>query len=126
MKNATVYDYIASSNPFLAKRICEELGYKVTNPNTMGENLAYIVDQQGESALYKIMEHHPDKEIILEMFGKNVEKPCQACQERSMIDNYLNANGNNNGHSQAKAVENNFSVLFLAGVTILAVAILKK
>lgn len=119
----TVYEYIVSNNPQLAKDIIESFGYRVVDPRRMAENLQQLVASEGEEALKMVMANHPDKEIIVELFTEK-KTPCKACEERTLIEKYANANGSEK--SESKAVENNFSILFLAGVTILAVAILKK
>lgn len=122
--DVTVYHYIAENNPQLAKQIIEHFGYQVVDPRRMGDNLQEVVALEGEDALRLVMNNHPDKAIILELFGES-ETPCKSCEERKIFDKYVNANGASESLT-AKAVENNFSVLFLAGITILAVAILKN
>ena len=121
--DTTVYHYIADHSPQRSKQIIESFGYRVVDPRTMGNNLQTLVAQEGEEAFNMIMGEHPDKDVILELFEQG-EKPCEACKERTIFEKFANANGTEK--SEAKSVENNFSILFLAGVTILAVAILKK
>jgi hypothetical protein len=124
-----VYDYIASSNPYLAKQIINNFGYKVVNTNDMGGNLRMLVAQQGEEALKVILNNHPDKDILLELFSEKepkTEKDC-GCNNANHMRNqgYFNASGEQPDLT-AKKVDNNFSIVFLAGIMVLSVAIISK
>lgn len=119
----TVYAYIADNDPLLAKQIIEHFGYRVVSTQNMADNLQRLVSEEGEEALKLIMNNHPDKEVILEMFSKETPE-CEICKEKSLIEKYSNASGSEK--SEASKIENNFSVLFLAGVMILAISIIKK
>lgn len=126
-----VYAYIADNDPLLAKQIIEHFGYRVVSTQNMADNLQQLVSEEGEEALKLIMNNHPDKEVIIELFSQSPAE-CVECNERSSIEKYSNSNSdtysNANGlrNTEASKVENNFSILFLAGVMILAVAIIKK
>ena len=117
-----VYNYLAISNPQKTKDIINSFGYKITDPESMGGNLRTLVAKEGESALKKVIENHPDKEIILELFGEPETVSCKTCEERERFEKYLNASGSS--PSEAKKTEQNFSILFLSGIMILTVAIL--
>lgn len=116
-----VYSYVASSNPQKSRDIINSFGYKVNNPKDMGGNLRTLVASEGESALKEVLNNHPDKDVILEMFQKKSE-PCKVCQERERFQNYLNASGFD--VSDAKKTENNFSLVFMSGIMLLAFAII--
>jgi hypothetical protein len=119
-----VYDYVANSNPSQAKSIITSFGYKVKGKD-MGQNLKQLVSLEGEPALKMVMDNHPDKEIILEMFQvENEPMQCEVCKEREMFDRFLNATGGDNTISDAKKSENNFNVVFLAGAMLVSFAIL--
>jgi hypothetical protein len=123
----TVYEYIAESNPAIALGIIEQLGYQHTG-GTLGNSLKEMVSKEGEPALKLILANHPDRDIIIEMFGKtepSIIPECEICKEKKIVEKYLGTNGIATT-SEAKTVENNFSLIFLAGVTILAFAIIKK
>lgn len=83
-----VYKYVAENNPMVAQGIIESFGYEHANTPDMG--LSQLVARVGEPALKKVMENHPDKEIILELFS--VEKDCN-CKNNRGYDGFLNANG---------------------------------
>lgn len=129
----TVYDYVASNNPQGAKVLCESFGYTVANPNTMGQNLKTLVNNEGEDALKKIMDLHPDKDVIVEYFGK--PKPIEAKQQTNwgfqnktetaqILESYLNANGRQD--SDSKALATNTNTIIFASALVLAVAIIFK
>ena len=69
-----VYKYVAESNPIMAQSIIESFGYEHANTPDMG--LSQVVSKVGEPALKKVMENHPDKEIILEMFSDTKTSTC--------------------------------------------------
>lgn len=107
-----VYEYVAESSPRVAEQIMNSFNYDVINTPDMGLN--QLVDKVGEPALKKIMENHPDKDIILEMFSKTQEDKeivceCGACRNRVRNNehlNYLNFAGN---ESAPKVAEKNTS-----------------
>ena len=71
----SVYKYIAELNPNEANEFCVQQGMPDAScSDELADNLVSIVAQNGELALKKIMQLHPDKEIILEMFK------CSSCQ----------------------------------------------
>lgn len=87
-----VYKYVAENNPMVAQGIIESFGYEHANTPDMG--LSQLVAKVGEPALKKIMDNHPDKEIILEMFSsetKNSGCGCGCGGKRH--EGFLNASG---------------------------------
>jgi hypothetical protein len=72
----SVYEYVAENNPMVAERIMDSFGYTIVDTPDMG--LSQLVAKVGEPALKKVMESHPDKEIIIEMFGnENSDKKAE-------------------------------------------------
>ena len=123
-----VYNYVANSNPYVAKEICNNFGYKIVDKNNMGENLKKLVVNEGEPALKMILDNHPDKDIILELYSDlNTPKlDCASCTKNNApVEKFLNADGLIEP-TKARTVENNFSIVFLAGITVLAFAIISK
>ena len=86
-----VYKYVAESNPIGTQGIIESFGYEHANTPDMG--LSQLVARVGEPALKKVMENHPDKEIILEMFGTNQDTTCKCGCNSKRHEGFLNANG---------------------------------
>ena len=73
----SVYKYIAELNPDQANQFCVQQGIPdASNTDELANNLVSIVAQNGELALKKIMQLHPDKEIILDMFK------CSSCERQ--------------------------------------------
>ena len=81
-----VYNYVAKNNPQKASEIISSFGYKVIDRNNMGKNLKSLVANEGEPALKMILENHPDKDVILELYnpisqGKHYSCGCDGCKE---------------------------------------------
>ena len=91
----TVYEYIANVNPDAANSVCKKYGYyQIENTDELAWCLRQIVADNGEESLKKIMELHPEKEVILELFEV---KPEPKKEEVSSKPNMMNADGNNCG-----------------------------
>ena len=66
-----VYLYIAQSNPDAAFEACKKYGYfDVQNIEELAQSLQLIVAQNGEESFKEVMDLHPDKEVLLELFDK--------------------------------------------------------
>lgn len=135
-----VYQYIAESNPHFAKGILHKYGYHATNIRNnkdLGECLKKLVSVEGEGAFNEIMDKHPDKEVIMEMFAPKKEVysnmdgatasadkrncsscACASCQGRTQ-NHYMNFDG---GSSKSSTTE----IAILAGSIIVAIALLSK
>tara|TARA_R110001632_G_scaffold24491_2_gene68247 strand:+ start:2074 stop:2487 length:414 start_codon:yes stop_codon:yes gene_type:complete len=134
----TVYDYIAKNNPQGAKTLCEAYGYEITNPRSMSQNLKTLVNNEGEDALLSLMDMHPDKEFILEIFSKPTvkeEKKTSNCgcgnnnnigSSPYLLEHFINASGRQNDNSEAKALATNTNTIIFASCLVLAVAIIFK
>lgn len=122
----TIYDYIARNNPVGAKRTIESFGYKVVNPKSMGDNLRMLVAQEGEPALKSVVDLHPDKDLILEVYG----------EENKIQENFIGADGilqsavlNNNqqqNDSNAKLAQQTNTLIVALSLLVVAGLILKK
>jgi hypothetical protein len=131
----SVYNYVAESNPNDARRIINSFGYEVVDSRDLGQSLTELVAQVGEPALEKVMEAHPDKEIILEMFSKNAPETksvgcgCAKCQEKAH-GHYLNFSGaedtsSKDLNSNTLAHQTNV-ILIVASLFIATALIIKK
>jgi hypothetical protein len=75
--NVTVYEYIAEHNPDAANMVCRKYGFfQISNEQDLATCLQGIVAQGGESALKDVMECHPDKDALIELFDKKKEEDC--------------------------------------------------
>jgi len=128
----TVYEYIAKNNPQGAKSLCESYGYQITNPYNMSQNLKTLVNNEGEDALLSLMEMHPDKDFILEVFAKPIQKEekksdcgCRNMGTPHLLEHFINASGRQD-NSEAKALATNTNTIIFASALVLAVAIIFK
>ena len=103
----SVYRYIAELNPVKANDLCVRNGYEdAMNANELSNNLLSMVARNGELALKKIMEIHPDKEAILELFRQDESIVVQPKMDSGIVEvrplqynqnqnfRYQNATGN--------------------------------
>ena len=68
-----VYQNIAYNNPDAANEICKKYGYyQVENIDELAYCLQKIVADDGENSFLEIMNLHPDKDVITEIFAKSV------------------------------------------------------
>lgn len=66
-----VYQYISENNPDAANGVCIKYGYtQIKNIGELAGALQAIVATHGETALKSIMDVHPEKDTILELFQK--------------------------------------------------------
>jgi hypothetical protein len=64
-----VYLYIAQNNPDAAYEICKKYGYfNINSIEELANALQGIVAEHGQDSLKEILEIHPEKEVILEVF----------------------------------------------------------
>lgn len=71
-----VYQYIAESNPDASYELCNQYGvYDIQSFNELSSGLMGIVAQDGEDGFKKVMDLHPDKEVVLELFQVVSEPP---------------------------------------------------
>jgi hypothetical protein len=145
-----VYEYVADSNPRMAEQIMNSFNYDVINSPDMG--LSQLVDKVGELALTKVMENHPDKEIILELFSKKEDKKednnggscgCDSCRNKNRHGNenehlnYLNATGNgkvapapvlptNDSTTNTHLLANQTNVILVVSALFIATALILK
>ena len=87
-----VYDYIANVNPDAANSVCKKYGYyQIENLEELSWCLRQIVADNGEESLKKIMELHPEKEVILELFEVKPEPKKEEVSSKPIM---MNADGN--------------------------------
>ncbi len=74
-----VYEYIAEANPDGALKLCNRYGFfQINNQDELATCLLSIVAQDGnenaQNALKEVMELHPDKDTIIELFDKKKDE----------------------------------------------------
>lgn len=99
------YNDIAKRNPQGAVSVISSFGYQILDRSNLGQSLNELVANEGEPALIKVMEIHPDKEIILELFGnknqingfedQKKQCGCASCKNNNTRqEQFMNASGN--------------------------------
>ena len=129
-----VYLYIAQLSPDAANSLCKEYGYyDISNQAELSYCLRKIVADEGEPALKKIMELHPDKDVILELFEKKSEAvvmPAEPIRERSRdCSCMMNADGASNvmaQQNQNAASQTNMMILAAALIVSISIIAMNK
>jgi hypothetical protein len=121
----TIYEYIASNNPVGAKRVIESFGYKVINPKSMGDNLRMLVAQEGEPALKSVVDLHPDKELIIEIYGNEKESENFYGADGILQSAVLSNNQQQSDGNQKLAHQTN-TLIVAVSLLVVATLILKK
>jgi len=128
-----IYTYVAESNPYQAKAILHKYGYSVRGAKTntdIGQCLKDLVLYEGEDALKDVVDNHPDKGIILELYQskekstecKNGSCGCAKCISKEI--QYMNFSGKDEEKSGRSIRE--VSIFILASALLLASAIIVK
>lgn len=117
------FNDIAKRNPQGAVSVISSFGYEILDRRNLGKSLNELVANEGEPALIKVMEIHPDKDIILELFGnkntsnstsgnfKDAKCGCATCNNNniSKAEQYMNASGNESLSSNTLSKDNSQS-----------------
>jgi|VirMetMinimDraft_7_1064189.scaffolds.fasta_scaffold21956_4 hypothetical protein len=130
----TIYEYIAVNNPTQAERLIRRFGYESLRGSDLGDNLREVVAQEGEEALRAVLELHPDRDILVEVFAAKEEKEscgcskgkcsCKPRQEYMNADGWASAAAQERTAAQVSASQTN--TFLMAAALILAVAIIVK
>ena len=124
----SVYQYVADSDPRGTQRLIESFGYEITDQRNLGRSLSELVSSVGEPALKKVIDLHPDKDIILEynvsVMPKTNSCGCSSCKSKGGHDKYMNMSGNDNFADTGVVNTNNTNILAHQTNTILVLATL--
>ena len=129
-----VYKYVAENDPNGAVSIINSFGYECVTTKDLGKSLSELVSVVGEPALKKVMDYHPDKEIILEMYSKNESCSCPSCkasknpymnQERFLNISGSEVVGQTKGDNTAIVLQTN-GILIVSAIIIALALTLKK
>lgn len=123
-----VYQNIAYSNPDAANEVCKKYGYyQIYTQDELAYCLQSIVARKGEPAFKEIMELHPDKDVILELFSKKEEpKPIMDRERKRDCSCMLNADGAPTGGVQNIASQTNLIILVAAMIVSISIISMKK
>lgn len=121
------YQYIASSSPRGSRQVIRNFGYQIsdTSESALAPNLKLLVKNEGKPALEALAKIHPDKELILELFGNSGKKNCDCSGRIEKLENFMHFDGRPSG-SQAKQVDNQTGIIFLGAALLIAAAIIVK
>jgi len=111
--------------------IVNSFGYEITNRSDLGRSLRELVANVGEPALVKVLENHPDKDVILEVFQSTEKKEsgCGCGGNCGKAKNaYFNASGTDDTQQKQASVAfyNQLNTLVLAGAFVVALALITK
>ena len=128
----TIYEYIAANNPVQSERIIRRFGYESLQGSHIGDNLREVVAQEGEEAFRAVLDLHPDRDVLVEVYAPKEEKESRGCTKGKCScrkNDYMNADGANNmaketTAAQVSAAQTN--TFLMAAALILAVAIIVK
>jgi len=70
-----MYEYVAYNNPKGALALLNSYGLRIRDQRNLGASLRKLVAQEGEPALRKIAELHPDKELLMDVYS-NADGGC--------------------------------------------------
>ena len=70
-----MYEYVAYNNPQGALALLNSYGLRIRDQRNLGASLRKLVAQEGEPALRKIAELHPDKELLMDVYS-NADGGC--------------------------------------------------
>jgi hypothetical protein len=138
-----VFKYVADSNPNGAVQIINSFGYDVKSKSDLGKSLSELVAEVGEPAFKKVMDNHPDKDVILELYAsennnnKEKECDCDSCREKKQINEhlqYLNATGSgkfadeksSNSSTNTHLLANQTNVILVVSALFIATALILK
>lgn len=121
-----LFTYLAYSEKNLEQVInfCNKFGYYPKNEEELASCLQNIVAVEGESAFKELMELHPDKEVILELFEKKVEdKPMERERSRD-CSCMMNADGGATIQNPSHSLASQTNTIILVSALIVAIAII--
>ena len=129
-----MYEYIALNNPYGAMSVLKSYGLKIRDKRNLGSALRKLVAQEGEPALRRIAELHPDKELIMDVYS-NADGECNCgCQNKSMGQdlkyNFVGADAstsmNNNQQSESTKLAMQTNAFLIVATIIIASAIITR
>jgi hypothetical protein len=129
-----MYEYIAINNPYGAMSVLKSYGLKIRDKRNLGSALRKLVAQEGEPALRRIADLHPDKELIMDVYS-NADGGCNCgCQNKSMGQdlkyNFVGADAstsvNNNQVSESTKLAMQTNAFLIVATIIIASAIITR
>jgi len=126
-----VYQNIANTNPDAANDVCRKYGYyQIRSIDELAYSLQCIVADEGESSFKEIMQLHPDKDVILELFESKCEEIPIIMEQKKDCSCMMNAEGaSSTSNIMAKsgiASQTNMIILVAAMIVSISIISMKK
>lgn len=127
-QSINIYEYIAANDTYAAKVVCNKYGYSLQGAETpaqIGYCLEQLVAAEGEAAFRDIVALHPDKGLLVDLYGTPVQQSasegcgCKKKSESKTIEAMVHSAQQNTGHTLHQG-----NTFLFAGVLILAVALI--
>lgn len=135
MARPDIYAYTAAANPFFVKSLAHKFGYEFDVDQPLNTVLQQLVAQEGEPALYEIIENNPDKELFMDYykmkFGvkpENCTCGSQANATKDVLASYMNFSGAIAAQQTAenKKITNETTLMIIGGVFLISLFIISK
>jgi hypothetical protein len=127
-----VYRYIAESNSDAAYMLCQSKGInEIYNIDDLESSLELLV-AQGEEYAMKVFNLHPDKDMLIEAFGKKEEPPIEIKKQEVVVVEEkptscsckLNATGDDTQQQKNNSIVTQTNTYILLGALIVSMAII--
>ncbi len=123
------FQHIVDNNPGGAADLCRAYQLDVQNTDEVEQGLYIIVDQGGEQGLRDVLQLHPEKNMLLDMFGNSSEvcqdEKCMGCRLNRMLIATNQADGARSAMQATPAPSNPHQLsVMLQTNTLLAIGII--
>ena len=119
-----MYQYIANNNPDAAYEVCKSYGYHDINTlEDLSQSLEICVANNGQEAFKNIMELHPDKDALVELFTVNNINQ-QPLQEVIVKETIPAPTIVKNADGEGSSLVNKTNLYILGGAALIAFTIL--
>jgi hypothetical protein len=121
-----VYQHIAENNPYAANEFCKKYGYYQNQYiEEIPDCLQIIVADNGESAFKDLMELHPEKSVILELFQPEPQ-PMQQTLQQPQVQQDCGCTKNADGTASNIASSTNVVIIVAALIISISLIAMKK
>jgi hypothetical protein len=137
-----MYEYVAYNNPQGALALLNSYGLRIRDQRNLGASLRKLVAQEGEPALRKIAELHPDKELLMDVYS-NADGGCgcgcggKKSMGRELMSDFLgadavlssanvNANAQIHSASESSKLGMQTNAFLIVATMIIALAIITR
>ena len=135
-----IYSYIAQNNPDASYEVCKKYGYfNINSMEELANSLQNIVAEHGQDSFQDVLDIHPDKAVILEVYDdkkkvdtKPLEEVIQAIfdknkpvvEQKSDCSCMKNADATPTTNVDTSSLVNHTNTYIIVGALIVSMAIL--